>query len=337
MVESCQRHFTEAAILKVTQNLMTLAQFDLVALEEHYSDPGIDARLGRRGTGPVAEALAAGVDQRIRRLDRLGIAVEVLALAPPGLQGIVSSDAPGCARGANDRLANMVASSGKRLAGFAALPTIEPEAAADELSRCVEVLGFVGAMVHGPTAGLFLDDPRFDPIFARAEALKVPIYVHPSEIMPDVRDAYFEPYAQSHPMFVRAGWGYTIETGTHAVRLVLSGLFDRFPELQIILGHLGEGIPYLINRIDEALSRDTPMKNFRDVFARHFHITTSGFFSDNALACCMKEMGVGRVMFSIDAPFASEEAGVRWFANLDVDSTVKHSIAAGNARQLLGL
>jgi 2,3-dihydroxybenzoate decarboxylase len=182
-----------------------------------------------------------------------------------------------------------------------------------------------------------MDDVAFDPVFARAAALGVPLYLHPSEILPSVRGAYFDPYAATHPMFIRAAWGYTIETGTHAMRLVLGGVLDRHPGLQVILGHLGEGIPYLLERIDEALSRDTPMKNFREIFTRNFHVTTSGFFSTPALRCCMEELGADRVMFSIDAPYASAESGMQWLRGLQLDEAIKTGIAGANARRLLRL
>lgn len=308
---------------------------DIVVLEEHYADPVLDAYSKRVLPPPVRDLLLADCETRLARLDRLGIATEVLSLAPSGLQAVTGPEAAEMARGVNDRLAAFIGQAPGRFAGFAALPTSDPDAAAEELERTTQEFGLVGAMIHGPTGGVFLDDPAFEPIFARAEALGVPLYLHPSEILPEVRQSYFAPYDATHPMFLRAGWGYTIETGTHAMRLVLSGLFDRHPALRIILGHLGEGIPYLLDHIDEALARDTPMKNFRDVFTRHFHVTTSGFFSDAALDCCVAQMGADRVMFSIDAPYAPSEAGLAWLRSRPEDG--RAALAAGNARRLLGL
>lgn len=308
---------------------------EIIVLEEHYCDPELDVILGRQTGGPLDAYLLSSLEARILRLDRLGIAVEVLSLAPPGLQGVTDAQAVALAVRVNDRLGAMVRASNGRLAAFAALPTADPAAAAEELRRCVGTHGFVGAMVHGPTGGVFLDDHRFDPIFATAAQLNVPIYVHPSEIKADVRAAYLAPYDQTHPMLLRAGWGYTIETSTHAVRLVLSNLFDRYPDLQIILGHLGEGIPYMLDRIDEALSRDTPMKRFKEIFQRNFAVTSSGFFSTPALACCLAQMGPSRVMFSIDAPFASERAGLDWLAGLKLDTADARAFKGANARQLL--
>src|SRR3546814_117714 len=124
--------------------------------------------------------------------------------------------------------------------------------------------------------------------------------------------AYYRGYAETHPMFVRAGWGFMVEAGTQAMRLVLSGVFDAYPSLKIILGHLGETIPYQIARIDEALSRDTPMKTFRKTFTEHFYVTTSGFFSTPALRCCIEETALDRVLFSVAWPYPSNIAGTTW-------------------------
>lgn len=314
-----------------------MEQMDVVVLEEHYGDRALDRVLGREKSSPIADLLYADPAQRLARIDRLGIETEVLALAPPGLQGVTSHDAAVLAQEVNDRLAEFMSHASRRFGAFAALPTIAPEAAAEELTRCVKTLGFLGAMLHGPTGGIFLDDPRFAPIFAAAETLDVPLYLHPSEILPDVRQSYFAPYDQTHPMFIRAGWGYTIETGTHAMRLIMSGIFERHPGLRIILGHFGEGIPFLLDRIDEALARDTPMKNFRDVFRKHFHVTSSGFFSDAALRCCLEQLDPDRIMFSLDAPYVQDQSGMDWLAGLDLAPELKRDFSAGNARKLLGL
>jgi predicted TIM-barrel fold metal-dependent hydrolase len=309
---------------------------DVVVIEEHYADPEVEQAIGRNLPEGVAAKLMLSVDERIARLDRIGIATEVLSLNPPGLQGVQHS-APKLARAANDRLAEVVAVAGGRLGGFASLPTVAPQAAADELKRSVLDKGLCGAMIHGLTNGKFLDAAEFLPIFEAAEKLGVPIYLHPGEIDPTVKDVYFGGFTQTHPMFFRAAWGYTIETGTHAMRLVLSNLFDRYPELKIILGHFGEAIPFLLTRVDEALKRDTPMKNFREVFQRHFYVTSSGFFSDIALETCSRELGEDKVLFSLDAPYVDEEGGMAWLRNLQLTDEKMALFAAGTARQLLGL
>lgn len=307
-----------------------------IALEEHYVDAELEALVGAAG-GTLAARLRDVGKQRLHEMDEAGIDVQVLSHAPPGLQRVGAASAADVAARVNDRLAEIVATRPNRFAAFASLPTTDPEAAARELERTVRTLGFKGAMVHGPTDGLFLDEEQFWPILERAEALDVPIYLHPASLMASVRDAYIGKYAKTHPMFAAAAWGFTIETGTHAMRMVLSGALERFPGLKIILGHLGETIPFLMSRIDEALKRDTPTKNFREQFNAHFYVTTSGFFSDAALSCCMQEMGADRILFSVDWPFVENADGVEWLRRYHMSDSDKKKIFGGNAAELLRL
>lgn len=312
----------------------------IIALEEHYFDPlWNDALDPDHHTARPASAFFKRMEdlgtQRIREMDDAGIDLQVISHGPPGGQGLKADLAVGWTKAANDRLHAAVQQHPTRFAGFASLPTDHPLAAADELERAVTQLGFKGGILHSLTEGPFLDDKRYWPIFARAAALDVPLYIHPADPNPAVIKAYYGDYATTHPMFIRAAWGFTFEAGTQAMRLVLSGLFDAHPGAKIILGHLGETIPYTLSRIDEALSRDTPMKNFREVFCRHFYVTTSGFFSDPALQCCIQEIGIDRVMFSVDWPFASNTAGVDWLRKTWLDDADKEKIFSGNAKRLL--
>ena len=312
----------------------------IIALEEHYFDPDWNNALDLahhavRAPSPLVARMEDLGAQRIREMDEAGIDLQVLSHAPPGSQGVREDVAVSWTRAANDRLYAAVQNHPTRFAGFASLPTSHPLAAADELERTVTKLGFKGGMLHSLTAGPFLDDKRYWPIFARAAALDVPLYIHPADPNPAVIKAYYGEYAKTHPMFIRAAWGFTFEAGTQAMRLVLSGLFEAHPGVKIILGHLGETIPYTLARIDEALSRDTPMKNFREIFSSHFYVTTSGFFSDPALQCCITELGIDRIMFSIDWPYASNTAGVNWMKTSWLSEADKEQILSGNAKRLL--
>src|ERR1051326_1568072 len=210
-------------------------------------------------------------------------------------------------------------------------------AAADELSRCVEKLGFKGAMIHGLAEGQFIDDARYWPIFARAEALDVPIYLHPSMPHPAVIDTYYKEYAKDFPVLLRAAWGYTVETATLAIRLVVCGLFEKHRP-KFIPGPLGEGLPFLLWRINNGLARpgQKPVQ-FRDIFAAHFSITTSGFFSDPALLLCVQEMGIDRILFALDYPFEASAPGPAWLARVPLCDEDKAKIACGNAKRLLRL
>src|SRR5439155_4749704 len=225
--------------------------------------------------------------------------------------------APSVAREANDRLREKVLASKGRFEAFAALPTANPKAAADELERAVTKLGFKGAMIHGLTNGKFIDERQFWPIFERARSLDVPIYIHPAPPPPPVVDAYYRNYLKEIPSLVSAAWGFTVETATQGIRLVLSGVFDAYPGLKIILAHLGESLPFSLWRIDMALGRQGNRKSaFRDTFRSHFWITTSGNFSTPALLCSVMEMGADRILFSVDYPFVPNAPGVQWMAHV---------------------
>ncbi|MEH2482307.1 putative TIM-barrel fold metal-dependent hydrolase [Nitrobacteraceae bacterium AZCC 2146] len=314
----------------------------IIALEEHYFDPewnsAFDPALhSARPNSPLLQRMESLAEARIKEMDDAGIDIQVVSHASPGSQGLRKDIAVAWTKAANDRLCMAIKAHPTRLAAFASLPSVEPEAAADELERAVRELGFKGAMLHSLPEGPFLDERKFWPIFRRASALGVPIYIHPADQNPAVVKAYYEGYVDTHPMFIRAAWGFTFEAGTQAMRLVLSGLFDEIPGLTIILGHLGETIPYVISRVDEALSRDTPMKNFREIFRRNFYVTTSGFFSDAALRCCIDEIGLERIMFSVDWPYASNNRGVTWMRSVPLSDKHRTSILSGNAARLLRL
>jgi predicted TIM-barrel fold metal-dependent hydrolase len=217
------------------------------------------------------------------------------------------------------------------------LPTADPRAAADELERTVTKLGFKGAMINGLTQGVFHDDERFWPIYERAAALDVPIYIHPALPQAAVVEAYYKDYAQKHPGLLRAGWGFNVETATQGIRFVLSGVFDAHPGLKVILGHLGEGLPFYLWRISYGLRASMSEKTFREVFCEHFWITTSGFFSDPALVCCMMEMGIDRILFSVDYPFMDNPPGAEWIKTLPLSAEDTQKLLNGNARRLLKL
>ncbi|MFQ6028696.1 MAG: amidohydrolase family protein [Dehalococcoidia bacterium] len=316
----------------------------IIALEEHYWDQEVAATYGeandlRRATGIVQRLYDSG-ELRLKEMDEAGIDVQVLSHAPPAAQAADPATSVKLAAGANDRLKEIVLTSPDRFAGFATLPTPDPAAAAQELERCVTRHGFKGAMVHGLTEGQFIDNKRFWPIFERAQALDVPIYIHPASPHPAVVEAYYQDYLESFPSIRSAGWGYTVETATQGIRLVLSGVFDEYTDLKIIIGHLGESIPFSLWRIDQAMSRpgnaDTSF-SFKDYFCKHFWITTSGNFSNPALLCCVMEMGVDRILYSVDWPFVDNMLGAEWIPTIPLGNEDKMKILSGNAEKLLKL
>jgi 2,3-dihydroxybenzoate decarboxylase len=314
----------------------------IVAIEEHYYDrevtehfKGADARLA---SPQIDERLYDVGSLRLKEMDEAGIDLQVLSHGAPSTQRMDAETAVKVARRANDRLHEICRAKPDRFQAFAALPTPDPKASADELERVVTRLGFKGAMVHGLTNGVFFDDKRFWPICERAEKLDVPIYLHPAVPHPDVVKVYYQDYLKDYPGLLTAGWGFTVETATQGIRMVLSGVFDAYPRLKIILGHMGEGLPFLVWRINQALSREgNKSGSFRDVFCDRFWITTSGNFSDPALICSILEMGSDRILFSVDYPFVPNPPGVRWMDRLQLSGEDKEKIYNGNAKRLLKL
>jgi 2,3-dihydroxybenzoate decarboxylase len=319
---------------------MTVGGTRVVALEEHYWDPEVIKHYGEAANRVPAlkERLLDLGDRRIKEMDEAGIDFQVISHANPGTQRMDAATAVPLARQANDGLSEIISAYPDRFAGFATLPTPDPQAAADELTRTVNELGFKGAMVNGPTNGVWFDDKRFWPICERAQALDVPIYLHPAAPHPDVVKAYFQDYLADFPALSAAAWGFMVETATEGIRLILSGLFEAYPDLKIILGHMGEALPFALWRIDNSLSRPGNKRiNFRETFCRNFYVTTSGFFSTPALLCCMMEMGVGHVLFSIDYPFEENPPGTRWFEHVQLSPDDREKILNGNAARLLKL
>jgi len=320
-------------------NMVKKAACPIIAIEEHYWDP----ELTKHYVGPEAgrgnetdERLYDVGSLRLKEMDEAGIDVQVLSHGAPSTQKLPAEIAVDLTREVNDRLAKVCASNPKRFAAFAALPTANPEAAADELERTVKTHGFKGAMIHGLSNGEFLDLKKFWPIYARAEQLDVPIYFHPSLPNAKVTEIYYQDYAKDFPMVVRPAWGYTVETATQAIRLVLSGVFEKHPKLKVILGHFGEALPFLMWRIDTALSRPGQKRlSFRDIFSNNFYLTTSGFFSDPALLCCIMEMSVDHILFAVDWPFVMNPPAVDWMINVSLSETDKTKILSGNAQRLL--
>jgi predicted TIM-barrel fold metal-dependent hydrolase len=310
----------------------------VIAIEEHYWDEELEKTYTGSEAGRPGEQFNRLHDfgaLRIKEMDDAGIDVQVLSHGAPSTQKLPAETAPAMAARVNDRLAAIVAKNPSRFAAFAALPSAAPEAAADELERTAK-LGFKGAMLHGLSNGEFLDDKKFWPIYARAEKLDLPIYMHPSQPHPDVIKSYYADYVKDFPMLPRATWGYTVETATLGIRLVLSGVFEKHPKLKIILGHLGETLPFLVWRVDHTLARPGQKSvSFRDVFCNNFYVTTSGNFSNPALLCCVMEMGIDRILFAVDWPFVMNPPAVRWMETVPLCDEDKAKILSGNAKRLL--
>jgi len=248
---------------------------------------------------------------RIAAMDEAGIDYQVLSLAAMGMDALDTATASALASDVNDELAEAVRANSTRLGGFATLALKDPVGAAKELERCVKQLGFHGALVDGTTGGLFLDDARFLPVFEAAVALDVPVNLHPALPPEQVKEAYFSGLPGEFGfMLSMAGWGWHAETGLHTLRLIVSGLFDRLPGLQLIIGHMGEGLPYALARSSAALSRAGNLqKPVADYFQSNIHLTTSGYFTEPPLRCAIDVVGMDRLMFSVDYPFSPNPRG----------------------------
>lgn len=316
----------------------------LIALEEHYAwDPvSADSSVGtwiHDKNIKTYRRLSDRGEGRLHQMDSAGIDFQVLSLFDPGVQASRdAAQATNLARRANDDLAETVRANPTRFGGFAALATQDPDGAARELERAVTELGLVGALINGHSHGRYLDDPAYLGLFECAQRLGVPIYLHPTTPHPAVLDAWFKPYLKDGIQL--AAWGFGVETATHALRLIYSGLFEKFPALQIILGHLGETLPFAAYRIDRyyGLGGDggsLPRKP-SEYLRENFYITTSGNFCPAAFACTLEVMGADRVMFAVDYPIDSNRAAVEFLNGLTIDESTRAKISSGNAQRLFG-
>ena len=313
----------------------------VIALEEHFQDPELGALYGPLDANTavhVREKLESFGGTRLREMDEAGIDFQIVSHTAPAVHKLDAESAVRLAPLVNDRLHMAIGAHPTRFGGFATIATQDPKAAADELERAVVKLGFKGAMIHGLTNGRFHDEPDFWPIYERAAALDVPIYFHPAVPSEQVIDAYYKEYVDKYPIILRAAWGFTVETATQGLRLVLSGVFDKYPGLKVIFGHLGEGLPFLQWRITSTLRRDSiDGRDFRDIFSEHFYVTTSGFWSDPALLLCVQELGVDHILFSVDWPFAQNKPATEWLHRIPLSAADRAKIASGNAKRLLKL
>ncbi len=308
-----------------------------IAIEEHFSaNRPVEGSAGQfmAEVGRKLRDLGQG---RLADMDAASIDMQVLSLSAVEGDARPDSDAARV-RDSNDMLAETVRRNPRRYGGFAALALGDPEGAASELERCVTKLGLVGAMIDGTIDGLFLDDRRFEPVLAAAERLGVPLYLHPAPPPSRVREAYYSglPEAVAFSLSI-SGWGWHAEMGLHSLRLVVAGIFDRFPNLQIIIGHMGELIPYCLARSDAMLSRAAPHLRRRvgEYFRTNFHITTSGYFTIPPLLCALMVFGADSILFAVDYPYSPNSAGRALLDSAPISHGDREKISHENAERLL--
>jgi len=321
-----------------------------ITLEEHFAMPrffdGPGRELKNRAEqvgGRYANLIERLCDigaKRLAEMDAAGIDVQVLSLTAPGVEQMDAADAVAMARDANDYLADAVKNNPARFAAFAALPTGAPDAAAAELERRVRTQGFKGAAINGHNRGRYLDDKFYWPILERAEALNVPVYLHPTPPPPAVLETYYGGFPPlSTEMLAGGVWGWHIETAVHVLRIIFGGVFDRFPKLQCVIGHMGEGLPFMFQRFDIVPQAVTGLKRPIKAYLReNVHYTFSGFnFPPSFLDLLLELGGVERMMFSADHPYQSMAAARAFLEQIPVSAADKERIAHGNAEKLFGL
>lgn len=323
-----------------------------IALEEHFAIPEtIEDSAGFLPDQDWTELRARLLDiqeRRVREMDENGIETMILSLNAPAVQAIADrARAVEVARIANDYLAEQVAQRPDRFRGFAALPMQDPDAAAAELRRAVTDLGFVGALVNGFSQDesqgggrqpLYYDLSQYRPFWAEVARLDVPFYLHPRNPLPEDARIY-----EGHPWLMGPTWAFAQETAVHSLRLMGSGLFDELPALKIIIGHMGEGIPAMIYRVDHrngwvtAPPAHPSKRKFADYFAENFWITTSGNFRTQSLIDTMLEVGSDRILFSTDWPFENVDHAADWFDVASISEGDRLKIGRTNAKELFRL
>jgi predicted TIM-barrel fold metal-dependent hydrolase len=326
------------------------AKLRTITLEEHFVSPGFIAGPGRgfieqlRNRGARGEKIFEQLQDvgsgRIAEMDAAGIDMQVLSLNAPGVEQADVAEQVAIARESNDFLTDVVRKNPTRFAAFASLPIATPEQAVDELNRRVRQQGFKGALINGHTRGRYLDDKFFWPILECAEALNVPIYLHPTVPPKPVADALYGGFAPMvSAVFAAAGWGWHIETAIHLIRMILGGVFDRYPKLQVVVGHLGEGIPFMLPRLNKNLPVElTKLARPLGAYLReNVHYTFAGFNFPATFLDLLLEVGVERIMFSVDHPYGSMAEARAFLDHIPVSAVNRERIAHGNAERLFTL
>ncbi len=317
-----------------------------IAVEEHWTSPDYVRYMPAIGLRPEVQDGAVEALQdlsgRLELMDRHGIAVAVLMLNSHGIQGEPDRDrAVAAARRANDLLSEAISAHPERFVALSAVAMQDPEAAADELERAVRELGFRGACVNGfcdlgdHGSGRYYEDRSFDPFWERLQALRVPLYLHPRTPLPRNLGLY-----EGHPELVGPTWAWGVETATHALRLITGGVFDRFPGCSVVLGHLGETLPFALDRMEKRLAYVSDLGLEQPVgtyFRQNFYVSTSGNFHTQSLLGSIAELGAERIMFAVDYPFEEMATASDWFEAVPLAPPDREKIACTNAARLFAV
>ena len=324
----------------------------IVTLEEHISLPEMADQIPKEALGGFGQSermqqlipkLADITGERLKSMDDNGITMQVLSVDSSGANLLSPQEGPAFARQYNDLIAKKIAGFEGRFTAFAHLPMTAPIAAADELERSVKEYNFRGAMIRGLTKNKFLDQPEFAPIFERAQKLDVPVYLHPGLPPKQVADIYYSELPNHSGMseaLACYGWGWHSETALHVLRLLYAGIFDKYPKLNLIIGHMGEMLPMMMARSERAFKPGNGGANQRtltETFHQQVHITTSGFFTQPPLKIALDTFGIDNILFSVDYPFSTNEMGIEFLNAIELPDEKIAKIAHGNADKLLNL
>ncbi|MCH9756850.1 MAG: amidohydrolase family protein [Gammaproteobacteria bacterium] len=312
-----------------------------IALEEHFITPGllnycvqVMPNMHADEMMKIIEKLSDLGDMRLDLMNKSGIDFSILSLSGPGVQAELNTRlAIKLAKEANDFLASQIIKQPTRYGGFAHLPMQDANVAADELERSVKELGFLGAMVNGHTNGVYLDAPEYDVFWERMQALDVPLYLHPT-------DSFVKPYVlDGCDELLKCNWEWNFETASHFLRLVYAGVFDRFPNLKIILGHMGEMLPFELWRLDsrtKLLAETRPLQKApSEYLKKHLYVTTSGQCDDAPLICSLLSLGEEHVLFSTDYPYEDATVAAAWIKKADISAIAREKICHLNAKVLM--
>lgn len=324
----------------------------LIGAEEHWcprelfekeGTPGYEsmAAVKKMFSGEQYEAACRNVSDigegRLCMMDAVGLDMQILSICSANMEILPPERAIYYAKLSNDILAEGIAKHPDRLRGFAAIPTGAPKEAAKEIGRCAEMKGFCGIIVNGHINGHYLDEPQFEPILDTAAKLHMPIYIHPALPPKQIIDIYYsveDQYAQS--VLASGGWGWHIETGVHVLRLIASGAFDRHPDLKVVVGHLGEGLPFFMERLYNA-TKGNLEKAYPEYLKENIYYSISGFHDPDLLDFVMKKVGDEHILFSTDFPFNPPNEEVEFFRQTDIGMDSRRKIAYENAEGLFKL
>jgi 5-carboxyvanillate decarboxylase len=335
-----EEHFTTVEHVKALRSLINRVSSGSpdavderhISFEARWASP---ANVPAGDAGIMEKLLDVG-EQRLKVMDEAGIDMQVLSIMSPGVQAFDGKTASILAKAINEELAEIVETNPRRYAGFATIAPQDPKTAVEELKRAILELGLKGACIHSHTKGEYLDDRKYWDIFAMAEKLAVPIYLHPRIPSPDMVRPYL-----TYPCLATGMWGFAAEVSLHAMRLICSGLFDQYPGLKIILGHFGEALPFWLWRLDNRWQNNLfglqLKKKPADYIRDNFVVTTSGMFHHPALLCTYSSLSAERILFAVDHPFESSKDAVSFIKSAPISDKEKENICSANAYRFLKL